>query len=248
MCYETSVLRKCRRMRQHVNPLSIQYNLKLEDIDESSWETWYPNLNNYTSTSLHLDLGCHKGIYIQNLKKRYPEKAFLGIDLRREWIEMAKQRQSHDTTHHHFISLNVNSQNMRELLKHIPSTLIFQSVSILFSDPWFKHRHTKRRMLTMDLVKSLYEFIHEPGILLFKSDRIEVMDHTLDVMNQVSNYFLNVSNGYYEMNSISSSEHISCIISQNPFVSTLLEVLTERETICKEQLLPIYAAVYRKKV
>jgi tRNA (guanine-N7-)-methyltransferase len=226
-------------MRQHVNPLSYTYTQPIGATQESDWNHWYPRVNG-VSIPLHMDLGCHKGVYIQHLKTHLPHMAFLGLDLRKEWIEIAKIRQQTDnTTHHHqFVAMNVNI-SLHQILKTMPQNFSFQSVSILFCDPWFKRRHIKRRMVTVDLIKMLYNYLQAPGVIVVKSDRLEVMEHISAVMEHMKNQFKHTSSA------ITLEDWLNHT-SQDPFLYTLLKTPTEREMVCLHKSLPIYAAVYRK--
>jgi tRNA (guanine-N7-)-methyltransferase len=239
-----------RRMRQHVNPLSKAYNdyqhqNTLPSL--SDWKCWYPRLDNLTPIPLHLDLGCHKGVYIQRLKKVWPQRiAFLGVDLRWEWIEMAKQRQVRDDSHHHFLALNVNSPVLDRVLAARPENILLKSVSALFSDPWFKRRHMKRRMVTVDLLKMLHRYLEESGVFIVKSDRTEVMHHVSEIVQQLPQYFV-VEHSSAEVSRIQLLDDLLKRTKNDVFLTTLLETPTERESVCRDQLQPIYAAVYRKR-
>ena len=242
-----------RRMRQHVNPLSKVYNYQYEDmvIQSSDWRSWYPRLDNSLkspSIPLHLDLGCHKGVYIQRLKKVWPQMIFLGVDLRREWIEMAKQRQAQDdnTYHHHFLVLNVNSPFLDRILTVKPENILLKSVSALFSDPWFKRRHMKRRMVTVDLLKMLYRHLEESGLFIVKSDRIEVMDHVSEIVRHLPEYFM--AEYSTEIPRVQLLDDLLKSTTHDIFLTSLLDTRTERESVCRDQLRPIYAAVYRKRL
>jgi len=46
-------------------------------------------------------------------------------------------------------------------------------VTIFFPDPWYKHKHEKRRLITEQLVSNLYEFMREEGELYVESDHVE---------------------------------------------------------------------------
>ncbi|MBV8887765.1 MAG: tRNA (guanosine(46)-N7)-methyltransferase TrmB [Chroococcidiopsidaceae cyanobacterium CP_BM_RX_35] len=154
------------RVRQHVNPLSQKYQTPVNPL---GWEDIYSNL----TQPLHLDIGCGKGHFLLKMAQLEPEWNFLGLEIREPLVQEAIARRDQlMLTNLHYLFCNVNN-SLHSLLGSYPPGAL-QRVTIQFPDPWFKHRHAKRRLVQPELVAELATYLAVGGVVFLQSD-IEVL-------------------------------------------------------------------------
>ncbi|MCC5941402.1 MAG: tRNA (guanosine(46)-N7)-methyltransferase TrmB [Balneolaceae bacterium] len=127
------------------------------------------------SNPLTLELACGKGEYTVGLAKRYPERNFVGIDIKgpRIWVG-AKE------------ALDKSIQNVRFLrafidhLENYFSKDEVEEIWIPFSDPYLKR---PKKRLTSPKFLNIYRNVLKPGgIIHLKTDSKVLYDYTLDVI------------------------------------------------------------------
>ncbi len=150
------------RLREHVNPLAIQFSRPTPPPD---WHSIYQNWN----LPLSLDLGSGQGEYLLAMAQKYPERNFLGLEIRQPLVEYSNsQRISLGLTNVYFLFCNIN--------KTLPGLLPpgkVSEVTIQFPDPWFKRRQQKRRLVNADLVNTLAQLLIPQGQVLVQSDVLD---------------------------------------------------------------------------
>ncbi|SHL74199.1 tRNA (guanosine(46)-N7)-methyltransferase TrmB [Hymenobacter psychrotolerans] len=124
-----------------------------------------------------LEVGCGKGEYTVGLAARYPERNYLGLDIKGERIWRGSKRAE-------ALGLaNVGFVRMRahDLLQHFaPHEL--DEIWITFPDPRPRDRDIKRR-LTAPRFLGLYQQLLRPGGLVhLKTDNEGLFDYTLEVL------------------------------------------------------------------
>jgi tRNA (guanine-N7-)-methyltransferase len=205
------------RVRQHVNPLSQKYRTAIAVPD---WSQIYGNV----SQPLHLDIGCARGKFLLQMAPLQPDWNFLGVEIRESLvIEANQQRDRLALNNLHFLFGNMNSTPLL-FLNSLPATLT--RVSIQFPDPWFKQRHSKRRVVQPELVTALGEVLSLQGQILLQSD-VEL------VVQEMSDRFLE--------NPRFQKTHIEPWLTLNPF-----PVSTERENACLNLERPVYRVLLTK--
>jgi tRNA (guanine-N7-)-methyltransferase len=205
------------RVRQHVNPLSQKYRTAIAVPD---WSQIYGNV----SQPLHLDIGCARGKFLLQMAPLQPDWNFLGVEIRESLvIEANQQRDRLALNNLHFLFGNMNSTPLL-FLNSLPATL--SRVSIQFPDPWFKQRHSKRRVVQPELVTALGEVLSLQGQILLQSD-VEL------VAQEMSDRFLE--------NPRFQKTHIEPWLTLNPF-----PVSTERENACLNLERPVYRVLLTK--
>ncbi len=132
------------RVRQHVNPLSYKYCSPLTPPD---WSEIYLR----PTQPLHLDIGCARGRFLLKMASIHPQINFLGTEIRQALVKEANQERDRLQLHNlHFLFCNINV-SLSLLLESLPPGVL-KFVSIQFPDPWFKNRHSKRRVVQYELV------------------------------------------------------------------------------------------------
>ncbi|XHU96209.1 MAG: tRNA (guanosine(46)-N7)-methyltransferase TrmB [cyanobacterium endosymbiont of Rhopalodia gibba] len=206
------------RVRQHVNPFSDKYR---QPIALPHWKDIYGNL----VQPLHLDIGCARGKFLLKMASLYPKTNFLGIEIREPLVTEANEHRDRlGLTNLHFLFCNINLF-LNYLLASLHSDVL-QWVTIQFPDPWFKHRHLKRRIVQPELVDTLAQYLADGGTVFLQSD-IEI------VAQEMGERFLDSPNF--------KKQHSEKWLPENPF-----SVATEREVASLNKGKSIYRLLLKK--
>jgi tRNA (guanine-N7-)-methyltransferase len=163
-----------------------------------------------------LELGCGKGEYTVGLAKKYPDRNFIGIDLKgsRMWhgASYAKKEGLKNVA---FIRTKIDQ------LLHFFAPNEVTEIWLTFSDPQPKR---ERRRLSSPRFLNLYREVLEPnGIIHQKTDNRELFDYTLDVVEH-----FNFSLDYFSNDVYNSDSH-----------NDVLEIQTYYEKIFLKEGIPI---------
>ena len=161
-------------MRQHVNPLSSNFN-QIERMPALSEMFGDSQLN------LHLDIGCAAGQFLFDLALDNTSWNYLGIEIREKLVKSAKLKVLEEEIKNlHFVFGNANN-----ILKDAQSKFVIKnlkSISFNFPDPWFKKRHYKRRVIQPEFINILSNLMKEGSLIYIKTDvkdLFEYMDCTI---------------------------------------------------------------------
>ena len=167
-------------MRQHVNPLSKNFN-EIESI---------PSLSKMFSDSnlkLHLDIGCAAGEFLFDLALANTSWNYLGIEIRERLVKNAKLKvRQREIKNLHFLFGNAYN-----ILNDVQSKFIFKnlkSISFNFPDPWFKKRHYKRRVVQPNFINILSNSLKKESLIFIKTDvkdLFDYMDNTISGNNNL---------------------------------------------------------------
>lgn len=207
------------RVREHVNPLSRRFQVAVAPPD---WSTLYPQLDR----PLHLDIGCGKGRFVQQMAQQFPEWNFLGLEIREPLVDQANTwRDDMGLTNLHYLFCNAN-QSLAPILQSLPAGIL-QRVTIQFPDPWFKKRHQKRRVVQPALVADIAQYLAADGIVFIQSD---VWDVAKAMRDRFAAHAAFVPEGGADW------------LPENP-----LPIATEREQSTLSRGEPVYRAMFRKQ-
>ncbi len=144
-----------------------------------------------------LELGCGRGEYTVGLSELYPEKNFIGIDLKgsRLW-KGAKLCALQNRT---------NAAFVRSRIELIDNYFDLQEVSeiwITFPDPQPKDKWEKKRLTSMDYLNLYKKLLKPDGLLHLKTDSTFLYEYTLELLKS-NNLKIEFSNDdIYAMESI----------------------------------------------
>jgi len=156
-------------MRQHVNPLSSNFN-QIERIPSLS-EMFCDSKSN-----LHLDIGCAAGEFLFDLALVNTSWNYLGIEIREKLVKTAKLKvREREIKNLYFVFGNANN-----ILNDVNSKFIFKnlkSISFNFPDPWFKKRHHKRRVIQPEFINALSNSLQKGSLIFVKTDVKDLFDY-----------------------------------------------------------------------
>ena len=207
------------RIRQHVNPLSSKFQQSLE---LPQWQQIYAHPDFF----LHLDIGCARGKFLLEMAHLYPDINFLGIEIRQSLvIEANHKKEKLSLTNLHYIYGSINYL-ASHLLASLPVNTL-KYITVQFPDPWFKRKHQKRRVIQLELVNILVNYLIDDGIIFLQSDIQEV---AVEMKNR------------FAQNPLLVRQHSEEWLNKNPF-----PVATERELYVLKDNLPVYRSLFKKK-
>lgn len=133
---------------------------------KGKWHECFGNNN-----PLCLEIGCGRGRFIVNSAKEFPEKNFIGLELREEMIMDSIDRLD-----------NKAPENMKfiwenaELLGEIFEQGEIDILYLNFSDPWPKKRHAKRRLTHIGFLNIYKKILNPTGCIVLKTDNENLFD------------------------------------------------------------------------
>ncbi|EED93030.1 methyltransferase [Thalassiosira pseudonana CCMP1335] len=235
------------RFRQHVNPLARRYQMNTE-LPENWPQCNFDNVN----LPLYLDIGCGKGGFLLDDTTSdwlAPEMNYLGLEIRPGVSQYAQARVEKRGLNGKlsFVGCNANVDLDRLLTLYQDAAnnnnddggnnnnnrLAF--VSIQFPDPHFKKSHSKRRVVTPELVLTLSKFMKEGDVVFLQSD-------IQDALEAMRERFVEDAGLLYFDEATSNNEENSQVYNMvNP-----LGIPTEREVSVLKKNLPVFRTLFKR--
>lgn len=130
------------------------------------------------SNPIVLELGCGKGEYTVELAKRYPDKNFIGIDIKgaRFW-RGAKTATEEGLDNVAFIRTQI------ELIEHAFDQNEVSEIWITFPDPQIKYKRTKHRLTNSEFLQRYKRILKADGIVNLKTDSEFMHGYTLGLLH-----------------------------------------------------------------
>ncbi len=128
---------------------------------------------------LVVEIGCGKGDYTIGMANLFPNKNFLGVDIKgsRLWKGSTLAQEGGLT----------NAAFLRNFVEHLPENFAENELSeiwVTFPDPRPKKGDEKKR-LTSERYLNLYEtFVKPGGLIHFKTDNTELFEYTLALLQK----------------------------------------------------------------
>jgi len=229
------------------NPFSSFYSLSKAEND---WNKIYQD----ACLPLYLDVGCARGMMLDELAVRFPQRNYLGIEIRPSLVHEANTRVADKRLGNlHFLQATFSPDEAARLLGSLPQNVL-QMVSIQFPDPWRKKRWLRRRLVNSVLISAIAKQMPTGAGLYVSSDVEDVAREmkqaleeeetlTFRLQNAVASTEENeskaaeVNSGTYEKVASAQNNELEAQVwlSENP-----LGWRSERELICEQQWRPVW--------
>lgn len=125
-----------------------------------------------------LELGCGKGEYTVELARRFPDKNFIGIDIKgaRFW-RGAKTAVEEGLSNVAFIRTQI------ELIEGAFEVGEVSEIWITFPDPQIKYKRTKHRLTNSEFLQRYKRILKEDGLVNLKTDSEFMHGYTLGLLH-----------------------------------------------------------------
>ncbi|MEM6628868.1 MAG: tRNA (guanosine(46)-N7)-methyltransferase TrmB [Bacteroidota bacterium] len=144
---------------------------------KGKWRNYFGN-----DFPLILELGCGKAELSLALAEKYPQKNFLGIDLKMDRMWWAsKEAARRDLPNLAFLCIN-----LLEIGAHFEEGEV-DEIWITFPDPFPKKRQIKHRMITPPFLENYQKILIPGGKILYKTDNLPLFQYSLEVFVRQGN-------------------------------------------------------------
>ena len=156
---------------------------------KGNWNASYFKNNN----PLILELGCGKGEYSVALAQKYPNKNFIGIDIKgaRFW-RGAKTAIEKNIPNVAFIRTQI------ELIDYVFAENEIDEIWITFPDPQIKYKRTKHRMTNSVFLQKYKKILKKEGIVNLKTDSEFMHGYTLGLLHGEGHEVLYANHDVYK--------------------------------------------------
>jgi len=165
-----------------INELQKNFDLK------GNWKKKFFKNNN----PIILELGCGKGEYSVGLAEKYPNKNFLGIDIKgaRMWIG-AKFTQKKKMKNVGFLRIRI------DLIERCFVKDEVDEIWITFPDPQIKKKRASKRLTHPMFLKRYSNFLQKDGTIYLKTDSQFLYGFTLGVIEAENHILEDSTNDLY---------------------------------------------------
>ena len=142
---------------------------------------------------LILELGCGKGEYSVEMSKKYPNKNFIGIDIKgaRFW-RGAKTAIEEEIPNVAFLRTQI------ELIDHAFAENEVDEIWITFPDPQIKYKRTKHRMTNAAFLERYKKILKPEGVVNLKTDSEFMHGYTLGLLHGAGHDVLYANHNVYK--------------------------------------------------
>jgi len=161
-----------------------------------------------------LELGCGKGEFTVGLAQRYPDKNFIGMDIKgaRIW-RGAKTVQQENMKNVAFVRTRI------QLIDHFFNASEVDEIWITFPDPQPQKPRTKKRLTSPEFLNRYRVICNRNCIVHLKTDNTTFFDFTLEVIKEQNLPLL----------------YHTCDVDKNPGGDDVVSIQTHYEMLFREQ-------------
>ncbi len=158
---------------------------------KGNWHTFFDNKN-----PIIIELGCGKGEYTISLSKKFPDKNFIGIDIKgaRFW-RGAKTALEENLTNVAFLRTQI------ELIDLCFSSKEISEIWITFPDPQIKYKRTKHRLVTEVFLRKYQNILSSKGAIHLKTDSEFLHGYLLGLLHEGNHHILFAHHDIYNSSS-----------------------------------------------
>lgn len=163
------------------------FNTRNHDIRQS--------LNDFFNTSgkFTLEIGCGSGEYSVELALRFPERYFIGIDVKAARIYNGALK-AINLKLDNVAFVVARAQNLNEIF---PEKSI-EEIYIPFPDPHVRRANHNRRLISPDFLKIYKKLLASNGTIHFKTDNKELYDYALKTISEFGCKIVFISSNLYQ--------------------------------------------------
>lgn len=130
---------------------------------------------------LNFEIGIGNGGFLIDIALKKPDENFIGVEVYRESFDKAvKQLEANGLENVRLIQFDA------DLILRLMKDNSLTNVYVNFPDPWYKKKHNKRRLLTVDFISLIASKLAPRGILHIATDHQDYAENIAINLSQVS--------------------------------------------------------------
>jgi tRNA (guanine-N7-)-methyltransferase len=169
-------IRRFKETRNFPNFIQLQYHELIKGFEyKGNWGAGFFNNKN----PIILELGCGKGEYTVNLGRKYPDRNYIGLDIKgaRMW---RGAKTSNDEGLNNVAFLRTQIEQIEKYFEKDEVSEIW----IVFPDPQPRSPKEKKRLTSHEFLKRYKNILKQDGIIHLKTDNEMLYDYTLEVIEE----------------------------------------------------------------
>lgn len=131
-----------------------------------------------------IEIGSGKGKFLNELAALHPERNLLAVERSAKYQRLGCDR----AARRGLSNVRLVRTTGEDLLLRLLAEGSVHTFFVLFSDPWPKKRHHKRRFITPDTIAAMGRALVPGGRLLIKSDHEDYADVIADVVSDAPGF------------------------------------------------------------
>jgi tRNA (guanine-N7-)-methyltransferase len=128
--------------------------------------------------ALEVEVGSGKGLFLSAAATTEPATDFLGIEILNKYARYCAAR----LARRDLPNARVVHGDAKELFRDVLVDSSLAAVHVYFPDPWWKARHKKRRVMTVDFLQTVERRLLPGGTLHFWTDVEEYFRESLELI------------------------------------------------------------------
>lgn len=150
-----------------------------------------------------MEIGCGHGNYTTALAQRYPDRNFIGVDLKSSRIYTAsKLAESGEVKNACFLI------SRAEFLPDIFTTLKIEEIWVTFPDTHPRRKSSKRRLISPEMLDIYKKFTTPDALINLKTDDDDFYQFALETVQEGNYDLLKAYENVYENNDLTDEEKI----------------------------------------
>jgi len=182
---------KLKRFKENEGFSNVIQPKREEILDGFEWKgRWSEYFGN--NRPIVLELGCGKGEYTVGLAEKFPEKNYIGIDIKgaRFW-RGAKSALEMNLSQVAFLRTQV------ELVDQLFAQNEVHEIWITFPDPQIKYKRTKHRLTNQDFLEKYKQILVPNGLVHLKTDSEFMHGYTLGLLHGLGHEIIYANHDVY---------------------------------------------------
>ena len=163
---------KAKKLKRFAEISTFPNVFQFPEQSKDKWQTIFGNDN-----PIVLELACGKGEYTVNMAKAFPDKNFIGIDIKGNRMYVgAKMALQQEISNVRFLRIRIE-----QILDYFNPQSIAE-IWITFPDPFLRESKAKNRLTHHKFLKMYQSILDENGIIHLKTDSKELFDFTNEMI------------------------------------------------------------------
>ena len=193
-----SKLQKYQEVKNLPNVIENKIISSHPPVIEKTWDKNYFKNNN----DIVLELGCGQGEYTVNLAKKFPDKNFIGIEIKgaRLWhVAM----QGHNENISNVLFVRMQAEHLHLYFPKDSISEIWLTFPVPYPSP--NPSNGRKRFTSQDFLKVYQQILKPNGLVHLKTDNEELYSYTLDILSDLPSNIIIKTPDLYNSNFINET-------------------------------------------